>query len=142
MEENRNIFGNALKRARLSRGYSQQSLGELLGISRSYIQMIEKGTVEPKKTTKSIIAEWIERGSNKYDTERNTITQTMHGNGRQAGRDMITSGGGGRKVPPALRDLITYIETRGDDGLDYWEIIKGEFAVKFPEFRQWLRARR
>jgi DNA-binding XRE family transcriptional regulator len=96
MEEHIKDFGKKLKRTRLIRGYSQAELAEKLGISRSYVHLIEKGAAEPKKTTKSVIVEWMERGRNKYDYDKRidttTITQTIHGNGRQAGRDMITSG--------------------------------------------------
>ena len=42
-------FGEEIKRLRLERGYTQQQLGDLLGVQKSAVQKYEKGTVRNLK---------------------------------------------------------------------------------------------
>lgn len=42
-------LGQEIKRLRLERGYTQQQLGELLGVQKSAVQKYEKGTVKNLK---------------------------------------------------------------------------------------------
>ncbi len=38
----------------------------------------------------------------------------------------------------ALNGITRWIRKQ-KGGLNYWEIIKGELAIKSPEFREWLK---
>lgn len=52
-------FQNVFKKLRLSRGYTQAELADLLGISRSRIGMYETGAREPDFETLEIIADFF-----------------------------------------------------------------------------------
>jgi DNA-binding XRE family transcriptional regulator len=91
MNMDENIYGKSVRKARLKRGFSQAEMAEMLDISRNYLSLIETGAKVPKKSLRTIIDHWIDHGAGKYDASGGVV-QTMHGNGRQAGRDMITSG--------------------------------------------------
>ncbi len=52
-----NIFGNRLKELRKSRGYTQQELAKLIGVSASSIGMYEQGRREPENAVLSKICQ-------------------------------------------------------------------------------------
>lgn len=69
-------LGEELKRLRLERGYTQQQLGELLGVQKSAVQKYEKGTVKNlKKETISKLCQVFDVSpavflDELYDTDR------------------------------------------------------------------------
>ena len=46
----RKRFGNNIRKARLSRGWSQEDLAEATGLDRTYVSGIERGTRNPTLT--------------------------------------------------------------------------------------------
>jgi ribosome-binding protein aMBF1 (putative translation factor) len=91
MNMDENIYGKSVRKARLKRGFSQAEMAEMLDISRNYLSLIETGAKVPKKSLRTIIDHLIDHGAVKYDASGGVV-QTMHGNSRQAGRDMIPLG--------------------------------------------------
>lgn len=79
----------------------------MLDISRNYLSLIETGAKVPKKSLRTIIDHWIDHGAGKYDAPGGVV-QTMHGNGRQAGRDMIPLGHCARASSTLARGTIIF----------------------------------
>ncbi len=55
-------------------------------------------------------------------------------------KDLMLSGTQYLKVP-AMQEMAEWISEQ-QDGINYWEVVKANFAREYPEFREWLKKRR